>query len=295
MQTAHVLVAGAVAEVAERHPELVVVRYVVVGDARQMFTELSATASTIVLGSRGRGVFASMVLGSVSASVSMHASCPVVVTRPAHRGGVRDGVVVGADGTAGSQPVIELAFRQASFLDLPLTVMHCHWNASDGIRVEQQVRAGEADAEGMRALLAESVAGFGEKFPDVPVSLELNRGLVDECLTGGTRGWNLIVVSHHPTSSAARYLSGSAATARPGAGHDDRDGGPRSRMTPRGPRPWGPQRSPWGVRRWPPRLDLAPACMSVDSAWSDGAPAWRLPGATSRVAAQRSSNVRVAA
>ncbi len=108
---------------ARRQPGLQVDDFVREASPRQLLVEASRAARLLVLGSRGRGVLRSMVLGSVGASLMRHAECPVVVTR--HQSSGRNaGVLVGADGTAESRRVLEFAFRMASLRALPLTVMH---------------------------------------------------------------------------------------------------------------------------------------------------------------------------
>ena len=57
----------------------------------------------VVLGSRGRGPMRTLLLRSVGVAVTKHAECPVVVVRPGNRGLVRNGVLVGADGSEHSQ------------------------------------------------------------------------------------------------------------------------------------------------------------------------------------------------
>ena len=54
---------------------------VVNGVPATVLTDASKSASLLVLGSRGRGEFAGMLLGSVSQFVTTHARCPVVVVR----------------------------------------------------------------------------------------------------------------------------------------------------------------------------------------------------------------------
>jgi nucleotide-binding universal stress UspA family protein len=55
---------------------------VVQGPAGQILTERSRGAHLLVVGSRGRGAFRSLLLGSIALRSVMHAQCPVMVVRP---------------------------------------------------------------------------------------------------------------------------------------------------------------------------------------------------------------------
>lgn len=56
-------------------------RLVEQGHPSYVLTEASKSADLIVVGSRGHGGFAGLVLGSVSQHVVSHSACPVVITR----------------------------------------------------------------------------------------------------------------------------------------------------------------------------------------------------------------------
>jgi nucleotide-binding universal stress UspA family protein len=60
------------------------------GGAARVLLEACEGATMLVVGSRGHGGFAGLLLGSVSAGVAEHASCPVLIIhgeRPAPRAG----------------------------------------------------------------------------------------------------------------------------------------------------------------------------------------------------------------
>jgi len=65
----------------EGHPDVSVQRRVVQGSARTALVEASKSASLVVIGTRGLGGFAGMLLGSISRSVTREAACPVMVVR----------------------------------------------------------------------------------------------------------------------------------------------------------------------------------------------------------------------
>ena len=79
-QAAEDAVQKAVSQVGGPAPASVTVR-AVTGVAAHELVAASADADLVVVGSRGGGGFARMVLGSVSSQVASHAAAPVVVIR----------------------------------------------------------------------------------------------------------------------------------------------------------------------------------------------------------------------
>ncbi|MFE2070036.1 universal stress protein [Streptomyces sp. NPDC059467] len=66
-----------------RYPEVELRHELVVGHPVQVLADASADALGLVVGTRGRGGFTGMLLGSVSQGVLHHARCPVLVVPPA--------------------------------------------------------------------------------------------------------------------------------------------------------------------------------------------------------------------
>ena len=78
-------VEAAVARLDEPGPESIKVRSLT-GSPSQRILAVAADADMIVLGSRGSGGFAKLMLGSVSSQVTQHAHCPVVIIPADDRG-----------------------------------------------------------------------------------------------------------------------------------------------------------------------------------------------------------------
>ena len=70
-----------IADLEARKPAVDVTTSIETGNPAKALIELSGGADLMVVGSRGHGAFAGMLLGSVSQHLVSHAACPVVVVR----------------------------------------------------------------------------------------------------------------------------------------------------------------------------------------------------------------------
>ncbi len=90
---------------------------VVLGEAWRALCDVAHAADLLVLGTRGRGGFAGLVLGSVSQRCAERSPCPVVVVpgaHPAARGATAGRrVVVGVDGSPHARRALEWAVDES--------------------------------------------------------------------------------------------------------------------------------------------------------------------------------------
>jgi nucleotide-binding universal stress UspA family protein len=72
----------AIAETADEAEGVAIEREVVEGVAAQVLLEAAGAGDLLVVGSRGHGGLAGLLLGSVSQQCAHHARCPVVIVHP---------------------------------------------------------------------------------------------------------------------------------------------------------------------------------------------------------------------
>jgi nucleotide-binding universal stress UspA family protein len=101
------------------------IRPVLVEDApASALIRLSAKAELLVVGTRGRGGFASLRLGSVSHKCVHHAHCPIAIVPPTWIGNDHGRVVVGVDGSVPSRSALIWAIQEAARRHACLAVLH---------------------------------------------------------------------------------------------------------------------------------------------------------------------------
>lgn len=193
------------------HPGLDVGVAVEFGGTAATLLQEATEAALVVLGSRGLGEFRDLTAGSVSAHVATHAHCPVVVIPPRWDSDQAGGIVVGVDGSEISAVAVDFAFEQAQARSTTLTAVLA-WH--------DPVRTGPGDVlplvydldaleQESAAVLAESVAGHAEKYPDVEVRQELVRGHADDVLIAAGRSAELLVVGSRGRGAFRGLLLGS--------------------------------------------------------------------------------------
>lgn len=108
--------------VEDRHPGMTVEEHLADGDATTILIEESARAQLVVVGARGLGGFAGLLLGSTAVRVATLALCPVMVARgETHRPGP---VVVGLDDPATAVAMSAFASREAERRRVALRALH---------------------------------------------------------------------------------------------------------------------------------------------------------------------------
>jgi nucleotide-binding universal stress UspA family protein len=177
------------------------------GDPVRVLIDESVQASVLVLGSRHLNALGSAVLGSVGAAVAARSHSPTVVVRgPAGRPEEGAGVVVGVDGTDASEALLQYGFDHASRHRVRLSAVMC-WHP-DRLAV-MSWRAEPPPPARVEAWLAETLACWQEKYPDVEVRPAVVREHPTAGLVLASAAQHLLVVGSHGRHALAGTLLGS--------------------------------------------------------------------------------------
>ncbi|WP_435582652.1 universal stress protein [Amycolatopsis thermoflava] len=175
--------------------------------------EASRTARTVVLGCSGTGGFAGMLVGSTTVEVAAHARCPVVVVRGREK--AEGPVVVGVDGSPVGERALAAAFEEASWRGAGLVAVHA-WSDVDSGGYPSMVPIAldwEEIAADERRLLAERLAGWQEKYPDVRVERVVARDRPRHQLLSWSAQAQLVVVGSRGRGGFSGLLLGSTSQA----------------------------------------------------------------------------------
>lgn len=204
------IVASAAELAARTAPDVPVDTEVSAMKPSELLVARSASAHLVVLGGpvdrTGLGR-----LGSTMYAVTARAHGSVVVVRGLSEQPPSGPVVVGVDGSPVSDAAIEAAFREAAARATDLVAVYAwsHPYAGRFSRLLESVEGAFDIAAVERAVLAERLAGLGERFPEVGVRREVFRGTPRERLTAWSRSAQLLVVGSRGRGALAGMLLGS--------------------------------------------------------------------------------------
>jgi nucleotide-binding universal stress UspA family protein len=173
--------------------------------------QAAASASTLVIGSRGHSPAGEALLGSVSQHLARHATCPVVVVREPRDPGARR-IIVGIDGSRSSQAALDHACSRAETTGETVVAIHgfhAHVPSTDVWAAAPR----SVDTAERERLLAESVAGMREDHPDVHLEQEVVAVPPGRCLADASASASLVVVGSRGLSYFSGLLLGSVSQA----------------------------------------------------------------------------------
>ncbi|MDT7716893.1 MAG: hypothetical protein QOH09_2885 [Pseudonocardiales bacterium] len=213
------MLAEAETAIRQQHPGLDVGVDLYTADPVPTLIDMSEHARLMVLGSRGRGGFTGILAGSTAVALVAHGRCPVAVIRgrtPDEAPPSRGAVVVGVDGSPAGEAALAMAFDEASWRGTDLLAVHTwiEFFSDSSSEYAGQFRVDWGALENCeRELVAERMAGWQEKYPDVEVRRVVTRDRPVRCLLNHAVDAQLLVVGSRGRGGFSGMLLGSTSQA----------------------------------------------------------------------------------
>jgi nucleotide-binding universal stress UspA family protein len=177
---------AAVSRSKQAVPDLVVETGLLSGPPAVALAESGSGAQLVVMGDRGMGGFAALLLGSVSRYVATHAPCPAVVVREQGYGGERREIAVGVRDPVQSAAALAFAFEEAALRGAILVAVHSWYSHLPG---DHETIAAEASQA-----LEEALPEWSLKYPSVVVQPDVPRGHPGQVLVDYSARTDLVVI-----------------------------------------------------------------------------------------------------
>lgn len=212
--SARALDAG-VARSEEVAPGLSVTTGLLSGAPALAVAESGSTAAMLVVGARGVGGLAGMVLGSVSRYAAAYAPCPVVVVRQESMAVHRE-IAVGIRDPQDTTDTLRFAFEEAALRGADLTAVHAWFWFPSQLRApgdggDAELRRADPQQISAQATsqLTAALHEWRDKYPDVRVRQDVVHGHPGRVLASYSARADLVVLGRHGSSRGVGHGIGS--------------------------------------------------------------------------------------
>jgi nucleotide-binding universal stress UspA family protein len=172
------------------------------GDRVTVLLDASRGADLLVLGDEGPGGFVRLPIRSVALQLASRADGPVLVARGPRAPDAP--VLLGVDGSGAGDPAVGFAFEEAALRGVALVAVHAWTHPVPTV-------AGEPVEAAKTRMLADILAGWHDKYPDVVVRRQLAHGSAPRALIAASHRAQLAVVGGRGWVGSADSALGSVA------------------------------------------------------------------------------------
>lgn len=214
LEAAAELLADASRRAREVAPDLRILPIRMLSTPAQGLIQLAEDAQLVVLGSRGRGGVASMVLGSVSLRVAQRAACPTVVVPTGATFTDHRRIVVGVDGSPQSEAALAFAMTEAALRDARVVAVHSVADPYPGSGfappMPELLRARE---ESGTRLLDDDLEPWRGKHPEIDITATLTHEPAETALAAQAADADMLVVGARGRNAFTGLFLGSVSHA----------------------------------------------------------------------------------